>query len=157
VMRSVLVLRRQGSSAKLSKSSYNVFIYIYYTHYDTIIYNYVVIIAIFFANVKTMIILHYCNNSEKMITALMALQLFHLFLSAYIIAIIAIIILFYLICIIATMFSEPIICNMRIITLLFKLLFCLTIITIMAFQFMMCIIVFSTHCLHYDKNNIYYN
>ncbi len=38
---------------------------IYYTHYVTIIYDYVAIIAIFFfANVKT-IILHYCIISKR--------------------------------------------------------------------------------------------
>jgi hypothetical protein len=62
-----------------------------------------------FANVQT-IILHYCIISKKTIIALMAILLFHLLLSEYIIAIVAII------------------------TLLFTLLLTHTIMTIMFFE-----------------------
>ncbi len=77
-----------------------------------------------FANVQT-IILHYCIISKKTIIALMAIPLFHLLFSAYIIAIIAIITLLFTILLTHTimiiMVFEKYYCNYRFLSILLEL------------------------------------
>ncbi len=81
--------------------------------------------------------------SQKSIISLIALRLFHLFFTAYIIAIIAIIhdyvhnfypillyVLFYFRELLRLFFQEPSMCIMRIVSQLFELYVCLTILTI---------------------------
>ncbi len=82
-----------------------------------------------FANVQT-IILHYCIISKKTVIALMAILLFHLLFSAYIIAII------------------------DIITLLFTLLLTHTILTSIFFRSIISIIVFQAHYWNYDNYSL---
>ncbi len=107
----------------------------------------------------------YTRLSQSRIISLIALWLFHLLFSAYIIAIVVIIhdyvhyfyrkllyLLFYLRWNwsdeLLLFFSEPIMSIMCIISQLFELCFCLTIITIIFFQCYYTRYFFPTHCLH---------